>query len=217
MTPVSTLPQNLITQYQDWRQNQFANSQEKFARLATEGQEPQAIVISCCDSRVLATTMFGADIGDFFMHRNIANLVPPYDTSGQHHGTASALEYAICALKVSSVIIMGHTKCGGVKGCHDMCSGKAPELEDNTSFVGRWIEILRPAYERVIAKGGSDADQVSALEREGIITSLDNLMSYPFVASRVEAGELAIHGAILDIHDGTIQQYNPATETFEML
>jgi carbonic anhydrase len=109
---------------------------------------------------------------------------------------------------------MGHSLCGGIQGCHDMCSGKAPELEKATSFVGRWMDILRPTYEKVANEGGTDEEQVKRLEHEGILTSIENLMTFPFVSERVNAEELALHAVILDISDGTLEQFDQSTNGF---
>ena len=200
MTVTRPLPNYLIQRYHGWRATSFEENQTWYRRLADDGQRPRAMVISCCDSRVHVTSIFGADSGEFFIHRNIANLVPPYAPDGEQHGTSAAVEYAVRSLRVAHLIVMGHSRCGGVAGCHAMCSGQAPELEDATSFVGRWMDILRPGYERVT---GLPADeQVHALEKMAVRVSLDNLMTFPFVASAVEAGELSLHGLWHDIRDG---------------
>ena len=170
------------------------------------------MVIACCDSRVHVTAIFGADSGEFFVHRNIANLVPPYSPDGEQHGTSAAVEYAVNALKVAHVVVLGHTNCGGVQGCHAMCSGAAPELEEKTSFVGRWMDILRPGYERVSSLP-EDA-QIRALERQAVLVSLENLMSFPFVRDKVEAGDLSLHGVLHDIGEGTLTHYEPASDSF---
>jgi carbonic anhydrase len=97
------------------------------------------MVISCCDSRVHVTSIFGADEGEFFIHRNIANLVPPYNPDGEYHGTSAAVEYAVTSLGVAHIVVLGHSNCGGVKGCHDMCSA-TPRLERNPpSSAAGWI------------------------------------------------------------------------------
>jgi carbonic anhydrase len=171
------------------------------------------MVISCCDSRVHVTSIFGADEGEFFIHRNIANLVPPYKPDGQQHGTSAAIEFAVTALKVAHVIVMGHSNCGGVHGCHAMCSGNAPELEEKTSFVGRWMDILRPGYERI--KDLPEAAQKPALEKESVVVSLENLMTFPFVASEVQSGRLSIHGLWNDIGEGGVEQYLSSTGGFQ--
>ena len=196
------LPNYLINRYHGWRATSFAENRAWYRRLADDGQRPRAMVISCCDSRVHVTSIFGADSGEFFIHRNIANLVPPYAPDGAQHGTSAALEYAVGTLRVAHLIVMGHSQCGGVAGCHAMCSGHAPQLEDATSFVGRWMDILRPGYERVT--GLPDAEQVHALELMAVRVSLDNLMTFPFVADAVAAGELSLHGLWHDIRDGEL-------------
>lgn len=208
------LPAYLVQRYAGWKATTFAENQAWFRRLASEGQHPRAMIISCCDSRVHVTSIFGADTGEFFIHRNVANLVPPYAPDGASHGTSAAVEYAVTALKVAHVIVIGHSGCGGVAGCHAMCSGKAPELEASSSFVGRWMDILRPGYERV---RGQTSDEVRALEYEAVLVSLENLMTFPFVASAVKAGELTLHGLWTDIGEGGLMQYMPNSGKFEAI
>ena len=213
-SPTTPLPSSLVSRYHGWKATSFKENKAWYARLAEGGQNPRTMIISCCDSRVHATSIFGADTGDFFIHRNIANLVPPYAPNEDYHGTSAAVEYAVTALGVTNLIVMGHTLCGGIQGCHDMCSGKAPELERTTSFVGRWMDILRPTYEKVANAGGTDAEQIKRLEHEGILTSINNLMSFPFVSKLVDAEELALHAVILDISDGTLEQFDPLIGSF---
>ena len=197
MNQARPLPHYLVQRYQGWRATAFNENRAWYRRLAEDGQRPRAMVIACCDSRVHVTAIFGADSGEFFVHRNIANLVPPYSPDGEQHGTSAAVEYAVNALKVAHVVVLGHTNCGGVQGCHAMCSGAAPELEEKTSFVGRWMDILRPGYERVSSLP-EDA-QIRALERQAVLVSLENLMSFPFVRDKVEAGDLSLHLSLIHI------------------
>ena len=171
------------------------------------------MVISCCDSRVHVTSIFGADQGEFFIHRNIANLVPPYEPDGDRHGTSAAIEYAVTALKVAHLVVMGHSSCGGVAGCHAMCSGKAPELEEKSSFVGRWMDILRPGYKRV-EKIKDEDKRVRALEHQAVIVSLENLMTFPFVAEAVKSDSLSLHGLWTDIGDGDLKEYDSESGAF---
>ncbi len=214
MKHAKPLPSSLIGRYHGWRATTFAENKAWYAKLADHGQTPRTMVISCCDSRVHVTSVFGAETGEFFIHRNIANLVPPYKPNQDYHGTSAAVEYAVGALGVTNIIVMGHSLCGGIKGCHDMCSGNAPELELDSSFVGRWMEILRPGYDRVAERGGDAATQISALEREGVVTSLENLMTFPFVAERVESEGLSLHGVWMDIKDGHVEAYDASSRTF---
>lgn len=201
------LPAYLVQRYHGWKATTYDENKSWYRRLADEGQRPRAMVISCCDSRVHVTAIFGADQGEFFIHRNIANLVPPCEPDGDHHGTSAAVEYAVTALKVAHIVVLGHSSCGGVQGCMDMCTGDAPELEEKTSFVGRWMDILRPGYEMV--KDIADSkERVRALEKRSVVTSLENLMSFPFVKEAVDSGELTLHGLWNDIGEGGLEQYD---------
>jgi carbonic anhydrase len=210
------LPQYLIERYRDWSETTYQDKKGLLRKLADEGQHPPAMVIACSDSRVHVTSIFGADQGDFFLHRNIANLVPPYEPDGGAHGTSAAIEFAVTALKVKRVIVMGHSKCGGVKGCLDMCAGHAPELDQQTSFVGRWMDALRPGFERVKGMEYGD-EQFQALEKVGVQVSLENLMSFPFVADRVKSGELTLHGLWYDIRDGIVESYDAESDSFQRI
>ncbi|WP_039019354.1 carbonic anhydrase [Halocynthiibacter namhaensis] len=216
MEHAKTLPAYLAQRYHGWKATAFEDNKAWYRRLASEGQHPRAMVISCCDSRVHVTSIFGAEQGEFFIHRNIANLIPPYAPDGDHHGTSAAVEYAVNALKVAHIIILGHSSCGGVAGCHDMCNGQAPELEEATSFVGRWMDILRPGYERV-KHIEDEAERRTALEKEAVLVSLENLMGFPFVAEAVNAGDLSIHGLWNDIGVGGLECFDPATKSFNQV
>ncbi|MEA5159173.1 carbonic anhydrase [Cereibacter johrii] len=201
------LPNYLVQRFHGWRATTFADNKSWYRRLSESGQHPRAMVISCCDSRVHVTSIFGADEGEFFIHRNIANLVPPYSPDGKQHGTSAAVEYAVTALGVAHIVVLGHSNCGGVKGCHDMCSGKAPQLEETSSFVGRWMDILRPGYERV--KDLPEEERVTALEKEAVLVSIGNLMTFPFVREAVEREVLTLHGLWTHIGEGSLEQYMP--------
>lgn len=206
------LPDDLVRRYHGWKATTYADNRDRLRRLAKDGQRPRGMVISCCDSRVHVTAIFGANEGEFFIHRNIANLVPPYSPDGSYHGTSAAVEYAVTGLGVPHLIVLGHSNCGGVRGCYDMCSGAAPELEKDTSFVGRWMEMLRPGFDALAP--GSEADRVSALEKAAVVASLANLMTFPFVRAAVEEGRIALHGLWNDIGEGGLFGYDPARGDF---
>lgn len=213
MNKAKPLPGYLVQRYHGWKATGYAENQSWFRQLAKNGQHPRAMVISCCDSRVHVTSIFGADQGEFFIHRNIASLVPPYEPNGDHHGTSAAVEYAVTVLNVGHVIVLGHSNCGGVKGCIDMCQGRAPELEEQTSFVGRWMDILKPSY--ALVAGENDPErQAQALEKESVLVSLKNLMSFPFIASRVDDGMLSLHGLWTDIGEGGLEFFHAEDHEF---
>ena len=213
MVYVKPLPNYLIQRYHGWKATTFEDNHAWYRRLASEGQRPRAMVISCCDSRVHVTAIFGAEQGEFFIHRNIANLVPAYLPDGEPHGTSAAVEYAVTALKVSHIIVLGHSSCGGVRGCHDMCTGHALDLEKSSSFVGRWMDILRPGYERV-KDIKDEAARVARLEREAVLVSVENLMTFPFVKAAVEKNELTLHGLWTDIAEGSLEQFDSNLKDF---
>ncbi|MCC1494265.1 carbonic anhydrase [Cognatishimia sp. F0-27] len=215
MHRVRPLPAYLVQRYHGWKATGYHENRAWYRRLAEEGQRPRAMVISCCDSRVHVTSIFGADQGEFFIHRNIANLVPPFETGGKQHGTSAAVEYAVTGLHVAHVIVLGHSQCGGVQGCIDMCEGRAPQLEDSESFVGRWMDLLRPGYEKVRERG--EGDMARALEKEAVVVSLENLMTFPFVRSAVDDGELTLHGVWTDIGQGNLEWWDPASERFQLV
>ncbi|MFC3613265.1 carbonic anhydrase [Lutimaribacter marinistellae] len=207
------LPTYLVQRYHGWKATTYSENRTWYRRLATEGQRPRAMVISCCDSRVHVTSIFGADQGEFFIHRNIANLVPPYEPDGDHHGTSAAVEYAVTVLKVAHLIILGHSQCGGVQGCIDMCEGHAPQLEAKDSFVGRWMDILKPKYENVSQMSDS-TEKARAFEKHAVRASLENLMTFPFISSAVQDGSLSLHGLWTDIGEGGLEFLDPATDQF---
>lgn len=202
MQPTSPIPSYLTERFNSWKRMKFEDSKVWYARLMEDGQRPRAMLISCCDSRLDTVAMFGGEPGDLFVVRNVANLVPPYAPDKDHHGTSAAVEYAVTALHVAHILIVGHSKCGGVQACHDMCSGAAPELDESTSFIGRWMDILRPGYDRVKDMHANSDDALRELEHEAVRTSVTNLASFPFVARALDAGRLSLHGAWIDIASG---------------
>lgn len=213
MHRVKSLPAHLLERYKHWKTHSFPENRAWFQKLAVEGQRPDAMVIACCDSRVAVGSVFGKRTGELFVHRNIANLVPPYTPDGEHHGTAAAVEFAVKHLKVQHILVMGHSNCGGVRGCLEMCDGTAPDLDKTESFIGRWLDVLRPGYAVVADIADADSRQ-TALEKEGIQVSLRNLMGYPFVAEAVDAGTLTLHGLWTDIAEMDLEIYDGEVRHF---
>jgi carbonic anhydrase len=174
------------------------------------------MVISCCDSRIHATSIFGADTGEFFIHRNIANLVPPYNPDGDHHGTSAAVEYALKTLQVAHIIILGHSHCGGIKSGYKLfCSN---QISHESIFVNKWLDILKPAYENISKNinrfdEGNNAD----LEKESIKFSLNNLTDFPFVKSALNKKELVLHGLWHDIGSGALEALDPISMNFKKI
>jgi len=159
-------------------------------------------VISCCDSRVDPVTIFDARPGELFVIRNVANLVPPYNVDDGLHGTSTAIEFAVRNLKVGTIMVLGHARCGGVRAAMD-ASATA-----DAAFLSQWISLLDDAKLRV---GGDDAD---ALEHASIKVSLERLMTFPFVAEAVRAGRLTLAGARFSIFDGRLEILDQKTGEF---
>lgn len=210
------IPHYLVDRFRAWRAARFTDSRAWYARLMSEGQRPRAMLIACCDSRLDTVGMFGSEPGDLFVVRNVANLVPPYAPDRERHGTSAAVEYAVTTLKVAHIVVVGHSRCGGVEACHDMCSGRAPALEMETSFIGRWMDILRPGFLRLQPSGDRAAD-LRALEQESVRVSLRNLATFPFVAEAAGQGLLTLHGVWIDIADGEMHGLDPAADLFRKL
>lgn len=217
MTILHPLPNFLIERFRGWRANRYEESRSWYARLAAEGQRPRTMVISCCDSRVEPAALFTAEPGDLFMVRNVASLVPPHQETDRHyHGTSAAIEYAVRALKVSHLLVIGHSQCGGVEACYNGCAGGGGL--DESDYIGAWINMLLPAYQHVERMEDTDREtRLRAMEKRGVVTSLDNLKTFPFVAEAVEAGNLRLHGAWFDIATGGLHGYDPARDDFVRL
>ena len=209
---LSPLPDFLISRYKDWKSNKFTNNSDKFKKLA-QGQSPSSMIISCCDSRVQVTSIFGSDEGEFFIHRNIANLVPPFNLNGEHYGTLAAIEYATQVLKVRHLIVFGHTGCGGIENFYNI---NTQDVNSDLLFLDEWLKIISPSFDN-ISKNESREKQVKQLEEASIKNSLNNLLTFPKIKKAVEEKKLSIHGLIHDIGSGNLKYLNPISDKFESL
>ena len=169
-------------------------------------------MISCCDSRVDPETIFSAMPGELFVVRNVANLVPPFETGGQFHGVSSAIEFAVLNLCVKHIIVMGHSGCGGVKTALD----PSEAIQTEARFISRWMSMLDNARLRVLAahQMSSQAEKLAALEKDGVKTSIENLRTFPFVSELEEKERLSLHGAYFDIASGTLSVLNRSRNEF---
>src|ERR687883_1238155 len=164
-------PERLIAGYRSFLQDRLPRERSRFAALAETGQRPEVMVISCCDSRVSPEVIFDASPGELFIVRNVANLVPPFETGGAFHGTSAALEFAVMALKVRHIVIMGHARCGGIRPFADASAPLSPG-----DFIGRWMSLIAPAAERLGQPDGDLSNYLPRLEWASIENSLANLM-----------------------------------------
>ena len=195
------LPKFLKNRYNVWKATSYLQNEKNIKKLAKLGQKPKAMIISCCDSRVNVSSIFGAKEGDFFIHRNIANIIPPYGSAKTDHSTFAAIEYAIKELKIPNFIILGHTNCGGIKAGHTQhMKGQNKKYK----FINSWLSNLRTAYKN-IPKKLSIENQINFLEEENIRVSIHNLLQFPIVKKMVKNKKLSIFGLIYDISSGDIK------------
>jgi len=193
---------DMVEGYYRFRGNEWLEERERWTELAS-GQSPKVMVIACSDSRVDPATIFGSRPGEVFVVRNVAALVPPFETGGGRHGVSAALEFAVTVLQVEEVLVLGHGACGGVKAA---LSGDLKQAEPGRGgFVASWIDLLDDAREKVINEHGKGPEGQAALEQEGVKVSLANLMTFPFVRDRVQDGKLRLHGAVFAIADGKLR------------
>ena len=202
-------PGRLTDGYRAFLDGRFAQERARYAELAEAGQRPEILVVGCVDSRVSPEVIFDASPGELFVVRNVANLVPPYETGGEYHGTSAALEFAVQALRVKHIVVLGHARCGGIRAFADDTAPLSPG-----DFIGRWMNLVAPAAERLGPRTGDLAEYTSRLELAAVEHSLRNLMTFPCVRILVERGKLHLHGAFFGIASGVLMVRDPETGAF---
>ena len=189
----------------------FLSERARYAKLGEEGQNPEILLIGCVDSRVSPEVIFDAGPGEMLVVRNVANLVPPYEGEAEassHHGTSAAIEFAVNALNVKHIVVLGHASCGGVRAVFD-------DMEPLTKidFVGKWMSQIAPVAE-AIPRTGDRAVDVRKLEWAVVEHSLNNLMTFPSIRNRVQEGTLELHGAYFGVATGLLFLRDPETGKF---
>jgi carbonic anhydrase len=193
---------SLLAGYKRFRANGWPEQRRLFESLADNGQAPQTLVVACVDSRVDPTRIFDARPGEMLTIRNVANLVPPYAPDSSYHGTSAALEFGVRVLEIPHIIVMGHGLCGGVR---TLVEGAPVE---GLEFIAPWMSIAKDACARAAGSGAMEERQRNC-EYESVKVSLANLMSFPWIAQRVAAGQLKLHGAWFDIRIGELMVLQP--------
>ncbi|WP_265517861.1 carbonic anhydrase [Nitratireductor luteus] len=205
------LPERLLAGYRNFMASRYTIESQRYQALAREGQKPETMVIACCDSRAAPETIFDAGPGELFVVRNVANLVPPYAPDDQHHGTSAALEFAVQSLKVKSIVVMGHGRCGGIGAA---LNPTAEPLSPG-DFIGKWMGLVAPAAAALAGNSMTAAERQTALERISIRFQVENLRSFPCVKILEDKGRLSLHGAWFDIERGELWVMDPKTGDFE--
>ncbi|MBF0136467.1 MAG: carbonic anhydrase [Magnetococcus sp. DMHC-1] len=196
------MPTRLLDGYQRFLAGYFSKNREALLELA-RGQSPEVAIVACCDSRVDPAIIFDVAPGDVFVIRNVANLVPPFESEGRYHGTSAALEFAVTGLQVKHVVVLGHANCGGIK---TLMSGKSSNWKSD--FLDQWMFIAADAIEQVRQLGGnlSESERMHACEKAAAIHSRKNLMTFPWIRERVHKGTLSLHAWYYDLGNGSLDQ-----------
>ncbi len=201
--------------FQQFRDKFYTSEDSPYRQFATGWQGPKTLLIGCCDSRVDPAVLASAGPGELFVVRNIANLVPPYEPDGGHHGVSAAIEFAVVNLKVENIIVLGHRQCGGIRAL------LFPEVAEPNGFVQQWVKMAEPAKERALkafAPKGAKPDVLwRCCELESIKTSIENLRTFTFVAKLERAGKLQLLGMYFDIEQGEMLELNEETGEFSTL
>lgn len=199
----------LFSGFEQFKEKYISQDPHYFDRLA-KGQAPQSLVIACSDSRVDPALMINADPGEIFVVRNVANLVPPYETSPGFHGVSAAIEFAVNVLLVKNIIILGHRQCGGIRS---LVRG---DSQDVGTFVHQWMKIAKPAREKVMNTVHPHDEETlcRACEKESIVCSLSNLRTFPFIEKAIRMNSLKLIGAYFDIDNSELLVYDIFNDQF---
>jgi len=207
----------LIVGFRRFREKYFLQEDADssiYTRLASSGQTPKTLLIGCSDSRVDPAILTGASPGDLFVVRNVANLVPPCETSDVgFHGTSSAIEFAVANLKVENVIILGHRQCGGIRAL------MSREKNQKPTFISQWMGIVEEVHQHIHAEhpDADDDTRCRLAEMESIEVSLRNLRSFPFVQDAIANRQMNVIGVYFDLELGQLWHFDDATQAFVKL
>lgn len=199
-----SLPSVLLDGYANFRAGRYVSEAERYRRLGEGPQKPRVMIVACCDSRAAPETIFDAGPGEIFVVRNVANLVPPYTPDGGHHATSAALEFAVLALGVEHIVVMGHGRCGGIRAAVQ----DAIPLT-HTDFIGSWMRAIKDVA-RIVPREQETAEHLHErhIERASIEHSLANLRTFPWIRMKENAKALTLHGAWFDISMGELHIFD---------
>jgi carbonic anhydrase len=205
----------LLDGYRRFRSGPYQAQRLRYDALANKGQAPKLMVIACSDSRVDPSTIFDTEPGQMFVVRNVANLVPPYETGGGRHGVSAALEFAVTQLEVHYIVVMGHAQCGGVRASLTRRFEDAEVGEGY--FIGKWMSMLDAERDRIEAacRQHPDLDGQKALEQAAVRVSLANLRTFPCIREREADGRLKLVGTYFGIAEGILSMLDPADDRFK--
>lgn len=189
--------------YHRFRDKYVAGNNTLMRKLSEQGQQPEVMVVSCCDSRVDPALLLQCNPGDLFVVRNVANIIPPYENDEAHHGTSAALEFGVCYLNIKDLVILGHSQCAGI---HTLISNEKLEQDD---FISNWVNIIK-----VKERAMHDA---TVCAKDSLVNSYHNCLSFPWIKERVDQRRLTIHLWFFEIKEGMIYNYDYESKQFKPL
>jgi carbonic anhydrase len=200
----------MMAGFRRFRDRYFARDGGVFEKLSSQGQHPKTLMIACSDSRVDPALLFSTSPGEVFVVRNVANLVPPFETSQGFHGVSAAIEFAVVYLNVKNIAVLGHGQCGGIRSLFE------DKIQAETGFVKYWMSIAESAKQKSLAKNPTaNLDQLCRhCEHESIVTSLSNLKTFPFIQKALDNQSLELHGLYFDIELGELSAFDESSGEF---
>lgn len=183
----------MLRGYQAFRKKYALGDQSIMQSLSFHGQQPQVMVVACCDSRVDPALILQCDPGDLFVVRNVANIVPPFEKDEAHHGTSAALEFGICFLNVEHLILLGHSQCGGIQALMNAD-------DNNDDFITNWVSLIRKQHHCDM-----EGDEYA---KRALHYSYQNCLTFPWIKTRMMQKKLMIHLWYFDIKSGEIFTYS---------
>ncbi len=196
------IPKFLIERYQFWKENTFEDYKNIYHQASKTIQKPIAMIITCCDSRILENTIFGGEIGDYFIHRNIANIVPSINDYEHNIQTLSAIEYGLKVLEIPNLIILGHSNCGGVEYSYKTLIDK--KNKNNFEYINKWLSCMNNSYYN-IPNDLTENEKITFFEKDNIKQSIRNLHQYEFINKLINENKLNVIGLWYQISSGLIK------------
>ena len=197
------MPDELLARLRRFHDHTFPGVQEQFQNLVKDGQHPSILFIGCSDSRLVPYLLTGTGPGELFIVRNVGAFVPPYDGSAGYHGTSAAIEFAVLNLKVSRIVVCGHSHCGGIRALYE-------EIDPQAKNLAAWLELGREAALPVQVT----PEALRRTEQRAVVLQLERLMGYPMVREHVEAGKVALHGWHYVIEEGEVHVFDVKSGEF---
>ncbi|MGV3555250.1 MAG: carbonic anhydrase [Croceibacterium sp.] len=209
----STELTELLQGYRRFREHGYKQERARWEELS-EGQSPRVMIIACSDSRVDPAQIFDVNPGQIFVVRNVAALVPPFETTPGHHGVSAALEFAVQFLRVREIVVMGHGMCGGCQAAlTQQLHGNEP---GEGGFVATWIDMLDDVREAIVHQHGTESREAErAMEQAAVKVSLANLRTFPCVQEKEKRGTLTLRGAYFAISDGILHLLDERSGQFK--